>query len=105
MRQRGADAGELRQLLAEEDFEIGDLDEIIQAMRALDSLRDYADAEEIARLQTYVVEGLKRFEYRLRREIGADTDQLFLAGSDEVPAGFRELIEEYYRWLARQRSP
>ena len=105
LRERGVDAQELRRLLAEEAFDLGDLDEIIQAMRALDSLRDYADAEEIARLQTYVVEGLKRFEYRLRREIDTDTDQLFLAGSDEVPAGFRELIEEYYRSLAREQSP
>ena len=96
---------ELRRELVQEGFEVADLDEIIQAMRALDSQRVYADAEEIARLQTFLIEGLKRFEYRLRRELDTDTDQLFLAGSDEIPSGFRELIEEYYRSLSQGQTP
>ena len=62
-----------------------------------------ADADEIARLQTFVNENLKRFEYRLRRENeGENTNPLFLAGSDEVPSGFRDLIEEYFRRLSQE---
>ena len=69
-------------------------------MRELDDPRAYQDVEEIARLQTFVIEGLKRFEYQLRREVDGESEELFLAGSDEVPSGFRDLIEEYFRALA-----
>ena len=81
---------------------MGDLGEIIQAMQALNDPRVYQNAEEIARLQSFVLEELKRFEYRLRREVDSDSDELFLAGSDEVPAEFRELIDEYFKTLAEQ---
>ena len=85
----------------QEGFEAGDLDDIIQRMRELDDLRTYQDVAEIARLQTFVLDELKRFEYRLRREVDSENEELYLASSDEVPPGFRDLIEEYYRVLSR----
>ncbi len=60
---------------------------------ALESLRDD------------IVEGLKQFEYRLWREIeGEDENRLYLAGADEVPAGYRDLVEEYFTSLAEDES-
>ena len=100
-RQRAEEAQDIRRLLQQEDFAVGDLDEIIRRMRELDDLRAYRDAEEIARLQTFILEELKRFEYRLRREVDSENTELFLASSDEVPPGFRDLIEEYYRTLSQ----
>ncbi len=99
--QRAGEAQELRRLLNEQEFEVGDLDAIIQRMRELDDLRRYQDPEEIARLQTFVLEELKRFEYRLRREITEENEDLFLAGNEEMPDEFRELVEEYFRSLAQ----
>jgi hypothetical protein len=90
-------------MLRVENFDdVGDLGEVIQAMRALDDPRAYQDADEILRLQSFVLEGLKRFEYRLRREVDSDSDELFLAGGDEVPSGFRDLIDEYFKSLAEE---
>ncbi len=89
-------------LRAENFGDVGDLAEIIQAMRELDDPRIYQSAEAIARMQSFVIEELKRFEYRLRREVDGDREDLFLASSDEVPDGFRELIEEYFRALAEE---
>ena len=43
-----------------------------------------ADAEELARLQTFVSDGMKRFEYALRRKVGDETDRALVNGSDEV---------------------
>ena len=100
-RQRAGEVQDIRRLLQQEDFAVGDLDEIIRRMRELDDLRVYQDAEEIARLQTFILEELKRFEYRLRREVDSENEELFLASSDEVPPGFRDLIEEYYRALSQ----
>jgi hypothetical protein len=48
------------------------------------------------------LEDMKMFEYALHRELqGTDPEKLRLAGSDEVPDGWRPLVEEYYRSLAR----
>ena len=103
-RERGMEAQELQRMLRAETLgDVGDLGEIIQAMRALDDPRLYQDAEELARLQTFVLEELKRFEYRLRREVDSDSEELYLAGSEEAPAGFRDLIEEYFKSLAEEQ--
>ncbi len=105
-RERGAEADELRRQLAAEGIDVGDLEGIIQGMRALDSQRAYADAADIAKLQESIIEGLKRFEYALRRQVdGAGGEDLLFTDSDEVPSGFRELVEEYYRSLSRDGSP
>jgi hypothetical protein len=53
------------------------------------------------RLQTFVAEELKRFEFSLRRMSAEDAAAIVLSGSDEVPAEFRALVEQYYRSLAR----
>ena len=100
--QRLGDAQDIQSLLEEESFEAGDLDEIIRQLQELGDGRVYQDAAEISRLQTFLSEELKRFEYRLRREVDFESEELFLASSDEVPPGFRDLIEEYYRALARE---
>ncbi len=88
-------------MLEQEGFSAGELDEVIRQMQELDDSRLYQDAEVIARLQTFILEELKRFEYRLRREVDSENEELFLASSDEVPPGFRDLIEEYYRALSK----
>jgi len=100
--QRLGEAQDIRRLLQEEQFSAADLDAIIRQMQELDNTRVYQDSAEIARLQTYLREELKRFEYRLRREVDVETEDLFLASSDEVPPGFRDMIEEYYRALSRE---
>ena len=55
---------------------------------------------ELARLQSTIAEGLKRFEFGLRRRVDADESSIALSGSDEA---FRKLVQEYYRSLARTR--
>jgi hypothetical protein len=71
-------------------------------MRQLENPRLFDDPAEFERLRQAVVESVKQFEYALRRQAeGADRERLFLSGSDEVPPGYRELVEEYYRALSR----
>ena len=59
---------------------------------------------ELQRLQSFVSEGIKRFEYNLRRTAG-DADRAVVAGSDDVPPEFKTLVEEYYRSLSKSRAP
>ena len=91
----------LRNLLREQDLDPRELDEIMRRLRELDSERVYQDVEELARLQTFVAEGLKRFEYALRRKVGEEADRALVSGNEEVPAEFKALVEEYYRSLSR----
>ena len=101
-RERLGEAQGIQRLLQQEQFAAGDLEDVIRQLQQLDDSRVYQDAEEIMRLQTFVLDELKRFEYRLRREVDVENEDLFLASSDEVPPGFRDLIEEYYRALSRE---
>ena len=100
--ERLGDAQDIRRLLQQEGFAAGELDDIIRRMQEFDDTRVYQSIDVLASLQTEILEELKRFEYRLRREIDAESEELFLAASDDVPPGFRELIEEYYRALSRE---
>jgi hypothetical protein len=101
-RQRVQEAIELQRVLEEEDLNQQQLGEVIGALRELDRENVYLDLAELNRLQSQIVEGLKQLEFRLRRELeGGGKDRVFVSGSDEVPAGFRRLVEEYYRALSR----
>jgi len=97
------EAQELRRDLSAENIDPRELDEIMRALRRLDDPRVYQDVSELARLQSTIAEGLKRFEFGLRRRADADESSIVLSGSDEVPEAFRKLVQEYYRSLARTR--
>ena len=103
VQERVREAVDLQRLLQEEDLNAQQLNDVIAALRALDRDRVYTDVAEVARLQSQIIEGLKQLEFGLRREAdGEDRDRVFLSGSDEVPTGFRRLVEEYYKALSRQ---
>ena len=59
------------------------------------------NVNELTRLQTQVAEGLKRFEFGLRRRVDADGNTVALSGSEEMPEEFRKLVEQYFKSLAR----
>ena len=104
-RQRIQEAIELQRILEEEDLNQQQLGEVIAALRQLDREDVYLDLAELNRLQSQIVEGLKQLEFGLRRELeGEGQDRVFVSGSDEVPTGFRRLVEEYYRALSRTPS-
>jgi ferritin-like metal-binding protein YciE len=104
IREWSSEAQALRRDLREQGIDVSNLDEILRRLREFDSERVYKDPEELLRLQSFVVEGLKRFEYDLRRRVDAQNEQLFLAANDEAPASFRKLIEEYYRVLSKDQG-
>jgi hypothetical protein len=102
-RQRRTEAEALRRELQALGVDPRELDALISTMRALDNARVYTDLDEAARLQTQVAEGFRRFEFDLRRKLGAaGADQLLLGGSDDTPAAYKKLVEDYYRALARE---
>jgi hypothetical protein len=104
-RERAQEAQDLRRELQRQDLQVPDLKSIIERMEAFDSNRVYDDPRGLAELGA-LVEELKQFEYWLRRELeGIGKEELLLSGSDHVPAGYRKLVEEYYRSLSKSQRP
>ncbi|MBM3771491.1 MAG: DUF4175 domain-containing protein [Acidimicrobiia bacterium] len=104
LRQWQGDAQELRNRLNQAGVDPRELDQIIRDLKALDSDQNFVDPANLLALQAAALDKLKRFEFGLRKKAEANNkEELALSGSDEVPAGFRTAIEEYYRALARKR--
>ena len=95
------DAEQLRQDLRDLGVEAKDFDEILRRMRDFSFRGINNEPLALEALRADIVESLKQFEYRLWREVEGEGEQrLYLAGSDEVPEGYRELVEEYFTALA-----
>ncbi len=102
IRERAGEARNLASLLEHSGVDAGELGAMIDAMRALDRDGIYANPQEVARLQRELVEGMKRLEFSLQRELGGDREQAILLDPvGDVPDEYRELVEEYYRALSR----
>jgi hypothetical protein len=105
VRERQVQAEALRRDLQALGVNPAELDAILRDMRALDAAGTSSDPGELARIQARLVEGVRRFEFNLRRELGdATAEPLLLSGSDQTPAAYRKLVEAYYRALAQERK-
>jgi hypothetical protein len=79
-----------------------ELDDVIRDLQRFDNERLYADPRGLEQLQASAIDKLKKFEFTLRRKVESGNDSLSLSGSDQVPDGFRQAIEEYYRSLSKK---
>ena len=103
LRERRSDLRELERELERAGQAPGDLRQIDERLGGLDNLSAYEDPRGVADLALAALEDLKLFEYALSRQIeGADPKQLRLSDTDELPSGWRQLVEEYYRSLPRE---
>lgn len=100
-RQFASDAADLRRMVQGQGIDPRLLDEVLRNLKALDDDRVYQDAATLARLQSAVAEGLKRFEFGLRRQAELKGREVFLSGSDDVPEQYRRLVDEYYKSLSK----
>ena len=49
-----------------------------------------------------MIDGFKDFEFGLRRRLGeGDSTRVLLERTGDVPAAYKQNVEEYYRSLAR----
>jgi hypothetical protein len=77
---------------------------VIRDLQRFDNDRLYADPRGLEMLQASAMDKLKKFEFSLRRKVESTNESLSLSGSDQVPDGFRQAIEEYYRSLAKKQQ-
>jgi len=105
MRRRSEEVRDLRRKLGEAGRDGEELDGVLRAMRRLQVGSIYDNPAQVARLQEDVLLGLKGLEFGLRRAVeGGGGRAAVFTGSDDVPDGYRALVEEYYRALARTRG-
>jgi hypothetical protein len=98
------EADGIRRELQDQRVDAEELAALIARLRALDDRLVSGDPRALASLRTEVIPGLKEFEYGLRRRLmGDEAPRLLLGESDDVPEGYRELVEEYYRALSEGR--
>ncbi|MEE2776495.1 MAG: DUF4175 family protein [Acidobacteriota bacterium] len=99
--QRLGDAQDLQRDLSQLGISSQDLEDVLRKMRDFNVRGINNDPLALESLRAQVVEGLRQFEYRLWRDlVGEGEERLYLAGADEVPPGFRELVEKYYENLS-----
>ncbi len=101
--ERRSELGELREELQREGVDVRELGNILRSLGRLDNQGEIGTPRGLDQLKDAIIPGLKEFEYALRRQLEGPEQQLFLSGSDEVPAEYRKLVEEYYKALSLER--
>ena len=101
LHERRLDAEQLRRDLQQEGVDVSELDRILSRLRGLEGRGLGSDRQAVELLQSQVVDGLKEFEFALRRQLTGDEDRRPRSGRQgEVPAEYRELVDRYYESLS-----
>jgi hypothetical protein len=102
LNQRAQEADAFRRALESSGISSPQAAALAQRLQGLASDRNFKDPLGLAELTAQVADDVKMLEYLLRREAEGERPSLQLSGSEELPPGYRALVEEYYRALARK---
>ena len=80
-----------------------DFDQVLGDLQKLDLPQTDIDPQNLAELQASALDKMKKLEFAISKKVDGGDQPLSLSGSDEVPSGFRQMIEEYYRSLAKKQ--
>jgi hypothetical protein len=106
LQERAGQVADLRDRMRDMGQPINDLQAVLEGLDRLGDQGVLTNPDELAMIHEDMVDRLKRIEFGLRREVEGETDRrATLTGSDDVPDGYRALVEEYYRSLARGDAP
>ncbi len=103
--ERRFQAEELRDRLAEAGVPAESLEGLINVVdrfRDLEARGIYGDPRALSELQRDLIESLRELDFDVRRHFAAENREgPIVAGSGDVPEGYQDLVEEYFRSLAR----
>ena len=104
MQQRLGEAEALRNDLSKQGVDVSALNKAIESMRSAATQAD--DSKSASDLRAQVVDGLKAFEFALRKALGAEESGRVMTGrTGDVPPAFRSYVEEYYRAISKPPVP
>ena len=75
--------------------ELTSIDDTLRALREMDSVKLTEDPRALQALTAAALEKLKRFDLDLRKRLDTTSNQLFLAGAEDVPKSYQPLVNEY----------
>ena len=104
-RQLADDAQDVRRQLQQAGIAPKDLapvDDVVKALRELGNEKNLQNPTGLQELYQTAVQRFKTLEFEIRKRVDTTNQELFLSGSEDVPAAFRTLIEEYYRTLSKK---
>ena len=95
------DARELQGLMDRNSTQMRNLEQVIEGLRKSTDAR-YDDPGRIATLKA-AIDSLHDLELDLNRELSRlnQKDKYYYAEDSEAPAGYKKLVEEYYKTLAK----
>lgn len=96
-------AQQLQRAVQKEGGDTKMLGQAIETLGKLGSPSAYGD-KSVLQMEHSLVEGLKSWEYGLRKQFGADKAPRPTFGDvNDVPADFKALVSEYYKALAKKQ--
>ena len=104
-RQLANDAQDVRRQLQQAGIapkELTPVDDVVKALRELGNEKNLQNPQGLQDLYATAVQKFKALEFEIRKRVDTGNEQLYLSGSEDVPASFKSLIEEYYRSLAKK---
>jgi hypothetical protein len=104
LRQRVADAEEMRPLLDRNSTQMQNLEKVIESLRRAGDYMNYNDPEQIARLKS-AIDYMRKVEFDLARELDRlnQKDKYLSAEDNEAPGNYQKLVEEYYKSIAKAK--
>lgn len=104
LRERLGELRELRDQLRGQGADTDPLDGILERLGRMDNRGTVATPRGLDELEQAIVQGLKEYEFSLRRQLlGGDTPPGALSAGENVPPEYRAMVEEYYRRLSERR--
>jgi hypothetical protein len=64
--------------------------------------RASGDWQGMAQLSAAALDKMKRLDFDLRKLTDQSNNELFVSGTDEAPAKYRDQVNEYYRQLSKK---
>ena len=97
-----ANAGELAQRLLEEGVEPGDINPVLDKIKALAQSRNEQDMATSTLLNDQALHALMELEYRLRKRLNlAKYPELLISESPVLPDDYKAMVADYFRELSR----
>ena len=105
--ERLRDIQEIRDQLGRNNDLTGDLNRIMEAVRRRMDGRYNGDPAEIEALRREVIDPFRSIELELSRELQVliGKENIRSAADEEIPAGYKKLVEEYYKKLSDGPGP
>jgi hypothetical protein len=95
-------ADALRNLMQQSGIkDLQNIDEYIKTLQTLAGDKVYNDPNALQHLQSAALEKIQKVDLDLRKRLDRTSDQLFLNGTQDVPAASKALVDEYYKRIGK----